>query len=203
MMNWNEYAAREVALATEAVCSIPEQDLAVLLGLVYETVATGHGILLCGNGGSATQALHIAAELTGRFRRERPPYGAIALVENIAAVTAIANDFGYDQVMSRQVEAFGHPGDLLLALTTSGNSESVLEAIRVARARGLTTVALTGASGGQALGLAHLTLRIASSDTAHVQEAHLVVGHLVAGAAEEALCDDPSRGISGSRRDAM
>jgi D-sedoheptulose 7-phosphate isomerase len=194
-MDWMAYASNEVKNAERAVASLTEilPSLQALADRIATVVANRHTILLCGNGGSATQALHIAAELTGRFRHERPPYGVQALVENIAAVTAIANDYTYDRIFSRQVEAFGKAGDLLVGLTTSGNSPNVIEAIRTAHGLGLYTVALTGASGGQAREMADLTIRVPTQDTAHIQEAHLVIGHFMAAVAEEVLIGQAGR----------
>lgn len=198
-MDWSEYLWHEVDGASQALLSLRKEShaLSLLLQEVERVIETRHTLLLCGNGGSAAQALHIAAELTGHFRYERPAYGVLALVENVASVTAIANDYAYASVFSRQVEAFGRPGDMLLGLTTSGNSENVLEAIRTARQQGLFTVALTGASGGRAAQMAHLAVRVPSDDTAHVQEAHLVIGHVVAAVAEEVLVRGAESRFSG------
>lgn len=174
--------------AREFLCG----ELGLVLAAIYDAVTEGHGILVCGNGGSATDSLHIAAELVGRFRVEGRPFGAIALVENIAAVTAIANDYSFEEMFARQVEAFGKPGDILLALSTSGNSTNVIRAVAVARLRGMTTIALTGADGGELALRADLAVRVPSHDTAHIQEVHETIGHIIAGVAEQAIRGETS-----------
>lgn len=199
-MNWERYSLNEIRGAVDALQGLEtvKGPFTVLLTQVERVIRTGGTLLLCGNGGSATQALHIAAELTGRFRYERPPYGVIALGENVAALTAIANDYSYDEVFSRQVEAFGQPGDMLIGLTTSGNSRNVLEAVKTAQRQNLFTAVLTGRGGGQAAKLADLVIQVPSVDTAHIQEAHLVMGHIIAGVAEEVLVHGQESRLSGS-----
>jgi D-sedoheptulose 7-phosphate isomerase len=160
-----------------------------LLTLAYAVVKARHKFLICGNGGSAADAQHIAAELVGHFERDRRPYAALALSENVSALTGIGNDYDFRDIFARQVAAFGEPGDLLLCLSTSGNSENVIRAARVARERGLYTVALTGADGGRLAEVAAVTLRIPSRHTPRIQETQLLMGHLMAAAAEMAIDD--------------
>jgi D-sedoheptulose 7-phosphate isomerase len=148
----------------------------------------GRKILLFGNGGSAADAQHLAAELVGRFRRERRGLPAIALTTDTSVLTSIANDYGYDDVFARQVEALCSEGDIVIGITTSGNSRNVCSALRKARDLGALTVAFTGAGGGAAAGIAELTLCIASKDTARVQEAHILCGHMLCDWVELSIC---------------
>ena len=147
----------------------------------------GGKILLCGNGGSAADAEHIAAEFVGRFRRERKSLPAISLTGPASLVTAIGNDYGYENVFSRQVEGQGRRGDLLICLSTSGNSPSVLNAAKAARTLGILTVGLTGDSGGKLAGEVDIAIRVPSSATAHIQESHITIAHIVCEIADEIL----------------
>ena len=147
-------------------------------------LATGHKVLACGNGGSAADCQHFAAELVGRFERERPGLPAIALTVDTSALTAIANDYAFDAVFSRQVEALGAKGDMLVAISTSGNSKNVLAAMAAAKARGMAVIALTGRDGGamaRHLGPGDHHLNVPHDRTARVQEVHILALH--------ALCD--------------
>jgi phosphoheptose isomerase len=157
-------------------------------GLLIGALKGGHKILVCGNGGSAADAQHMAAELVGRFERERAALPAVALTTDSSILTAWANDYGYDTVFARQVEALGQPGDALVGISTSGNSPSVLQALRVAQQRGLTCVALTGRAGGQLAALAGVcSLVVPAEETARIQEVHITVIHIWAKLIEEAL----------------
>jgi len=137
----------------------------------------GGKILVCGNGGSASDAQHFAAELVGRFERERRAIASVALTTDTSILTAIANDYAYTRVFARQIEAIGRAGDLLLAISTSGGSASILEALATAKAGGITTVALTGRDGGQAGALADIHINVPSPSTARVQEVHRTLLH--------------------------
>jgi D-sedoheptulose 7-phosphate isomerase len=154
---------------------------------VRDTVLAGHLLLTCGNGGSATDAQHLAEELIARYRSDRRALPALALTADSAVLTCIGNDFGYEQVFARQVEALARPGDLLLCFTTSGNSPNIVAALRAAQARGAGTVALLGKDGGAARGLADLELIVRSDDTARIQEAHLQALHFICEVVEEAV----------------
>ena len=136
-------------------------------------------LLLCGNGGSAADAQHIAAELSGRFEIDRKPLSAEALHVNSSFVTAVANDYGYEEVYSRMVEAIGKNGDVLLALSTSGNSKNVIRAIEKANSLGLITIGFSGNDGGAMQNLCKYNLIIPSDNTARIQEAHILVGHII------------------------
>lgn len=147
----------------------------------------GGKAIFCGNGGSAADAQHLAAEFLGRYLLERRPLPALALHANTSALTAIANDYGYEQVFSRQLEALARPGDVLVGLSTSGNSASVVEALQVARRLGLTSIALTGAGGGRLAPLADILLAVPSTETPRIQENHILIGHCLCQAVEQAL----------------
>jgi len=147
----------------------------------------GHKALFFGNGGSAADAQHLAAEFLGRYLRERRPLPALALAVNTSAVTAIANDYGYELVFARQLEALAAPGDVAVAISTSGNSLSVLEAVTCARRLGLVTVALTGASGGRLRGLVDVLIAAPSEATPRIQECHILIGHALCDAVEQAI----------------
>jgi D-sedoheptulose 7-phosphate isomerase len=150
----------------------------------------GHKALFFGNGGSAADAQHLAAEFVGRYLRQRDPLPALALHANTSAVTAIANDYGYEQVFARQLQAFAAPGDVAVAVSTSGNSPSVIEAVHCARRLGLFTVALTGASGGRLRGLVDALIAVPSDETPRIQECHILVGHALCDAVEQALAPE-------------
>lgn len=136
-------------------------------------------IFWCGNGGSAADSQHLAAEMVGRFRRERSGLASMALTTDTSILTSVANDYGFEAVFSRQVEALGAPGDLLVGISTSGNSRNVLAALQAAHSQGMVTVAFTGAGKGKMAALADHLLAIASFDTARIQEAHMLAGHML------------------------
>lgn len=147
--------------------------------IMRDAVLAGHKVLLCGNGGSAADAQHIAAELVGRFVIERRALPAIALTVDTSALTAIANDYGYEHVFSRQVDALGAPGDVLVAITTSGTSKNVVAAVASARAKGMKVVGLTGAKGAGWIATLDGGVAVPSTNTARIQECHITVGHLM------------------------
>lgn len=155
--------------------------------LLTECLLNGHKLLVCGNGGSSADASHIAAEIVGRFVEERRGYAAIALGDSPGILTAVSNDYGFDEVFARQVEALGRPGDALLAITTSGNSPNVLRALEAANKMGLTTIALLGRDGGRARGLATVEFVVRATVTARIQEAHQLLYHSLCGAIDSAL----------------
>ncbi len=161
--------------------------LAAVAEAVVETLRAGGKALVAGNGGSAAEAQHFAAELVGRFKRDRDAYAALALTADTATLTAVANDYGYDQVFARQVAAVGRPGDLLVLFSTSGESESVVQAARVARERGLKVAALTADRASRLERLADVAVRVPAADTATAQELHMMATHIVCGIVESAL----------------
>jgi D-sedoheptulose 7-phosphate isomerase len=154
--------------------------------LMSEALCAGGKILWCGNGGSAADAQHLAAELVGRFRRERRGLASIALTVDTSILTSVANDYGYEAVFARQVEALGAAGDVLVGISTSGNSANVLAAMAAARAAGMATIGLTGACGARMAAHADCLLAIGSNDTARIQEAHILVGHMLCDWIEQA-----------------
>jgi phosphoheptose isomerase len=152
----------------------------------------GGKVLICGNGGSAADAQHIAAELVGRYLAERPGLSAIALTTDTSILTAVANDYGYDQVFARQVLALARPGDVFIGITTSGNSPSVVAAAAAAHAAGCSTIGLLGRDGGQLLGLVDHPIVVPAAVTAHIQECHIVIGHIWCAVVDEALLNGPA-----------
>jgi len=151
----------------------------------------GRKALFFGNGGSAADAQHLAAEFLGRYLRERRPLPAAALHANTSAVTAIANDYGYEQVFSRQLQALAVPGDVAVGISTSGNSQSVIEALKIARQMGVYTVGLTGANGGHMRELVDVLIAAPSNETPRIQECHILIGHALCDAVEEAVAAAP------------
>jgi D-sedoheptulose 7-phosphate isomerase len=152
----------------------------------------GRKALFFGNGGSAADAQHLAAEFVGRYLRERRPLPALALNANSSAVTAIGNDYGYDQVFARQLEALAVAGDVAVGISTSGNSTNVVEGIKCARRLGLFTIALTGASGGQLRELVDALIAVPSDETPRIQECHILAGHALCDAVERAMVTEES-----------
>jgi len=154
------------------------EELLEVAGVASSTIKAGHKIMLCGNGGSAADSQHIAAELIGRFEKERSSMAAIALTTDTSALTAIGNDYGYDQVFSRQVEGLGQSGDLLIGISTSGNSKNVVKAMEVAQSKGIRTVALVGDKpDGTMQAIADYVLAAPSTNTARIQECHILMMH--------------------------
>jgi len=147
----------------------------------------GHKVLLFGNGGSSTDASHIAAEFVGRYHRERRPLPAIALATDMAAITCIANDYDYAEIFARQVRAHGQKGDVVIAISTSGNSPNVLKGLDAARELGLTTIGWTGGKGGKLVGLVDHLFIVPSTVTARIQESHITLGHVLCELIEESL----------------
>ena len=154
--------------------------------LVSATVAGGRTVFFCGNGGSAAEAQHLAAELVGRFVRDRGALPAVALSADGSVITAVGNDYGFERVFARQIEALGRRGDLLVAMTTSGRSPNILEAVRAARARGLAVIGMTGEGGAALARRCDAALVVPSRETARIQEVHLLVGHILCERAEDA-----------------
>ncbi len=162
-------------------------QIEAISGVLIRALRAGRRVFLIGNGGSAADAQHIAGELEGRFKRDRRALPALALTTNTSTLTAIGNDLGYDQTFLRPVEAHVRKGDVLVAISTSGNSPNVLEAVKKARKLGAATVGLTNESGGKLKGLVDHCLMVPSKDTQRVQECHIAVGHVLCEAVEEAL----------------
>ena len=153
-------------------------EIAAAGSVIWEALRSGNKILLCGNGGSAADAQHIAAELVGRYEQQRRAFPAISLTTDTSALTAVSNDYGYEEVFARQVEALAVAGDVLIAISTSGKSPSIVKAADQARARGCRTIALTGCSGEPLTAHCDLAVVVPSDRTSRVQEAHITIGHL-------------------------
>lgn len=160
--------------------------------LLFEKLTTGGTLYTAGNGGSAAEAQHLSAEFIGRFRRERPPFPAMALTAESSAMTAIGNDYAFDTVFARQMEALGKPGDVFIALTTSGNSANITEAVKVAREKGVTTICLLGKGGGKVAGIADVDIIVPSNVTARIQEVHLLIIHALCEAFDTRLLEPAS-----------
>ncbi|MDP9132166.1 MAG: D-sedoheptulose 7-phosphate isomerase [Nitrospirota bacterium] len=164
-------------------------QVAQLMGRAFRE---GNKVLLFGNGGSATDAAHMAAEFVGRYKRERAPLPAIALATDIAAITCIANDYGFEALFARQVLAHGKKGDVAIAISTSGNSPNVLKGIQAAKSLGLTTVAWTGGSGGMLAGLADYAFVVPSTVTVRIQESHITLAHVLCELIEDQVLANPA-----------
>ena len=173
-----ERALREHAEAVGKVAALaPQLDAAVRM--IRAAFAAGGRLFVCGNGGSAADAQHLAAELTGRFEKERRGYPAVALNTDSSALTSIGNDYGFEQIFSRQLEALAAPGDVLIAITTSGNSANIVAAVERARDIGVRTIGLLGRDGGACAELVDVPLVVGVARTARIQEAHVLILHLL------------------------
>ena len=154
---------------------------------IIRAIRRGNKVLLFGNGGSAADAQHIAAEFVGRYYLDRPALPAQSLTVNTSSLTAIGNDYDYDQIFSRQIEAFGQAGDIAIGISTSGNSRNVIEALRAAKRKDMITVGMAGESGGQLKAEADYCICVPSGDTPRIQEAHILVGHILSELVEQAI----------------
>ena len=191
-------AIRQQFLASAAVQQEAARTLAEPVAAAAEKVIAalraGRKVLLCGNGGSAADAQHIAAELVGRYVRERRGLPAVALTTDTSALTAIGNDYGFDRIFARQVEALAQAGDVLIAISTSGNSPNVLQAVETARQLGVGTIGLAGRGGGALRALADLCLVAPHEETARIQELHITIGHILCDLVEAALVSEEGAG---------
>ncbi|WP_109122057.1 D-sedoheptulose 7-phosphate isomerase [Azospirillum sp. TSO22-1] len=161
--------------------------VAAAAGLMIEALRGGGKVMFCGNGGSAADSQHFAAELMGRFLVDRPPLPAVALTVDTSALTAIGNDYSYDDIFSRQLRGIGRAGDVLVGISTSGNSRNVVAALQAARELGIRTIGLTGQGGGAMAALCDVALCVPSNKTPRIQEMHLAVGHMLCQLVEEAF----------------
>lgn len=177
--------AQKIARHFDALAGLSAVDSAT--EILLQSYQNGGKALFCGNGGSAADAQHLAAEFVGRYQYDRPSMPAVALTVDTSALTAIANDYGYDAVFARQVSGLGVTGDVLVAISTSGNSASVLEAVKVAKTMGVKTIALTGQGGGQLASLCDVSICVPSEQANHIQEMHIAVGHYLCGRVEHIL----------------
>ena len=163
------------------------KDLEQLVTLITQTFNNGGKVLFCGNGGSAADAQHLAAEFSGRFYTDRNPLPSEALHCNTSYLTAVANDYGYDFVYSRLLKGIGKAGDIIVGLSTSGNSTNIIKAFEVAKELGITTVAFTGATGGKIKELSDILINVPSTDTPRIQESHIMLGHIACELVEKNL----------------
>lgn len=189
MPDLSHHLRNALAESAKMLESLPqlEQPLSRAADAIAQCLASGHKLLVCGNGGSAADASHFATEFVIRFESERPPYPAICLTSDGGALSAGGNDYGFDEVFARQVAAFGRRGDVLIGLTTSGNSRNIQRAFATAKSAGVTTVALLGRDGGAARGMADIELIVAGESTARIQEAHMLLLHVLCQTVEDRL----------------
>lgn len=180
----NESSSIKIAICNDEL--LLSQILEIATAIVSAFNA-GNAVYFCGNGGSAADAQHLAAEFSGRFYIDRKPLPSEALHCNSSFLTAVANDYGYNQVYSRLIEAVGKPGDILVGISTSGNSENILKAFDTASAKRMITVALAGQTGGKMADCTNYIIKVPSTDTARIQEAHITVGHIICEIVETAI----------------
>ncbi len=190
-----DYIKKEVAASAQTKQNILEDEaflekIAAVITASVDVYKNSKKILIAGNGGSAADAQHFAAELVGRYGFDRPSLPALALTTDTSNLTAIGNDYGYDQVFSRQLEGMGVEGDLFIGISTSGNSQNILNAFTSAKAKGITTVALTGRDGGKMAEVADYTLIVPSDATPRIQESHLLIEHMICDAIEKSIFGD-------------
>lgn len=174
---------------------LPQEQISLIAeaaSAISQALAGGKKTLWFGNGGSATQSLHMAAEFVGRFQRERHPLPSLALTENVATLTAIGNDYSYEQIFARQLAGLAQPGDIAIGLSTSGNSANVIQALHQAKALKITTIGLTGGTGGQMKELCDICVCVSSKTTARIQEVHLTIGHILCELVEHELLSKSS-----------
>jgi D-sedoheptulose 7-phosphate isomerase len=198
----NEQLARiakeieESVTVTRELAAVCSPRILQAAGALLGCLKNGGKVLAFGNGGSAAEAQHFVAELVGRYRNERQALAAIALTVETASLTAISNDYGFDHVFSRQLEALAKTGDVVVAFSTSGNSPNILRALEVARAMGLTTIGVTGKVGGELANMVDVCLHAPSDSTPRIQEAHALMVHLLCGVIEDAVVAEPFLGNS-------
>ena len=178
--------------AGRVITSLDSSAVEKAAGLCIECVRNGGTVFFCGNGGSAVDSQHLAGELVGKFRMERKAIPAIALTANSAIITAVANDYNFTDIFSRQIEALAKPGDVLVASTTSGTSANVLKAVEAARGKTMRTIGFTGTGGGALADMTDICVKALSDETSHIQEALLMAGHAICYAVEKALADSGS-----------
>ncbi|HEX4920379.1 MAG TPA: D-sedoheptulose 7-phosphate isomerase [Candidatus Bathyarchaeia archaeon] len=184
----------------ERLHSSPElvATVAKVSEIFVNSIEQGNKALLFGNGGSAADAQHIAGEFVGRFAFDRPALPALALSVNTSCVTAIGNDYGFDVIFSRQIEALGRPGDVAIGISTSGNSQNVLRAVSVAKGMGLHTVGLTGCTGGKLKNAVDYCICVPSNETPRIQECHILIGHIISELVEQTIFHDQQSCVSRS-----
>jgi D-sedoheptulose 7-phosphate isomerase len=188
-----ESELRETILTKEKILTECIGTIERMGDMVARALQNRHKLLVCGNGGSAADAQHFAGELVGRFTREREALPAIALTTDSSVLTCLGNDYGFESVFSRQVEALGQPEDVLIGITTSGNSPNVLAALLAAQSKGMKTLALTGRGGGKIARMVDIALVVPSSNTQRIQESHITIIHILCSLIEQALIPRPDK----------
>ena len=192
MINASEYTIKELTKTKELINSIIAdnsllENINIIAKLCIDAIKRGNKIIFAGNGGSAADAQHLAAELVSRLCFDRPAMAGIAITTDTSALTAIANDYGYEYVFSRQLAAIGREGDVLIAISTSGNSKNIIEAIKQANTQNIVAIGFTGQKGGNMVGLCDYIIHIPSNETARIQEGHISIGHILCGVIENAI----------------
>ncbi len=193
-MNEIEKELRESIDVKQSLLAGSISTIEEMARITVRCLRSGNTVYLIGNGGSAADAQHIAGEMVGRFERDRKALPVLALTTDTSVITAIANDYGYDRCFERQVEAFVKDGDMVIGISTSGNSEGILRAIRRAREKGAVTMGLTGQDGGDLKGLVDVCLQVPSRNTPRIQECHAMVGHILCSIVEKELFGDSTPG---------
>lgn len=184
--NYQDYFNRTSKIFNELANNTTTLDvISKVETVMIKALEANCNLFWCGNGGSASDAEHLAAELVGRFERNRRPLNSIALTTNSSTVTAISNDFGFDQIFARQIEALGHKNDILFSISTSGESLNIIKAIQKAKTLGITTISLLGKDGGEALKISDFSILVNSNTTSHIQEVHIAIGQALCGQIEK------------------
>jgi D-sedoheptulose 7-phosphate isomerase len=173
---------KHLELFNRLVCV--ERDVEIACLEIVKSLDSGGKVMFCGNGGSAADCQHLAAEFVGRYTKDRVPLAAIALTTDTSALTCVGNDYSFGAIFSRQVEGLGKVGDCLVAISTSGNSENVIQAVIKAKELGIKTIGILGCDGGQLASLCEIAIVVPSTVTAHIQEAHIMIGHVICGQVE-------------------
>jgi D-sedoheptulose 7-phosphate isomerase len=182
-----EIKAKSLSDLLTQTISENENKLDEASNIFNSTLKSGNTIFWCGNGGSASESSHLATELIGRFKENRIALPSLSLNADTTALTCIANDFGYEEIFARQLQGLSKPGDLLIVLSTSGNSPNIVNVLKQASASNINSIALLGKGGGSALDLAHISILVPGTETARIQEAHLLIGHTLCELAEHSL----------------
>ncbi len=197
MTQLHENVIQQLAESATVKRDLAERDAGQIVEFFKRVIGClrqGGKILFCGNGGSAADAQHLAAELVGRFGKGKPPLAAIALTTDTSVLTCLSNDYSFDDIFAKQVQALGKKGDVLVSISTSGKSENIVRAARCARELGLFTVALTGSGGGALAEVAELCLKVPSENSQRIQEAHITIGHIVLDLLEKKLASENPQG---------
>ena len=184
-MNFKDYLDEHISVMLKV--KNLENDITTISKICSDSISNNKKIMFCGNGGSAADSQHLAAEFTGRFTKDRKPLNSVALTTDTSALTCIANDYSFDEVFSRQLNAIGNDGDVLICISTSGNSKNILNAAQAAKQKNITSIGFLGKDGGKLKNLCDYNIIVPSSTTARIQEAHIFLGHFLCGFVERDL----------------